>query len=92
MKKETSTDPLALCQAQLDQLAALEGRQADTTDIPEAPERNWRDARRFFRPRKEPISLRIDADLLDWLRRRSGQYQTEINRILREKMDAEQPG
>jgi uncharacterized protein (DUF4415 family) len=91
MKKETSTDRPALTEAQLDQLRALEGRRPDTTDIPEAPEQNWRDARRFFKPRKEPISLRIDADLLDWLRRRSGQYQTEINRILREKMDAERP-
>ena len=89
MKKATSTDGPVLTTSQLDQLAALEGRAPDTADIPEAPEQNWRDAGRFFKPRKEPISLRIDADLLDWLRRRSKQYQTEINRILREKMDAE---
>ena len=92
MKKETSTDRSALTEAQLDQLRALQGRTPDTTDIPEAPEQNWRDARRFFKPRKEPISLRIDADLLDWLRRRSEHYQTEINRILRERMDEERPG
>lgn len=91
MKTETSTARPVLTQAQLDQLKALDGRP-DTTDIPEAPEQNWRDARRFFKPRKEPISLRIDADLLDWLRRRSEHYQTEINRILRERMDADHPG
>lgn len=91
MRKETSTDRPALTKAQLDQLKTLDGRP-DTMDIPEAPEQNWRDARRFFKPRKEPISLRIDADLLDWLRRRSEHYQTEINRILRERMDADHPG
>ena len=91
MRKGISIEGPVLTNAQQDQLSALEGRRPDTVDIPEAPEQNWTGARRFFKPRKEPISLRIDADLLDRLRRRSGQYQTEINRILRERMDAEPP-
>jgi len=32
----------------------------------------------------------VDADVLDWLRGKHERYQTEINRILREKMVAEQ--
>jgi uncharacterized protein (DUF4415 family) len=40
-------------------------------------------------PRKEPISIRLDDDVLDWLRRRGDRYQTEINRILRLAMEAE---
>jgi uncharacterized protein (DUF4415 family) len=80
-----------LTEAQLAQLKALEGRAPDTVDIPEAPAENWQTARRgpFFRPRKEAISLRVDMDVLDWLRRRGPGYQTEINRILREKMETE---
>jgi uncharacterized protein (DUF4415 family) len=80
--------------AQLAQLNALENRRPDTEDIPEAPAGNWKTVRRgpFFRPRKEAISLRVDMDVLDWLRRRSPRYQTEINRILREKMEAETSG
>ena len=77
-----------LSDAQLAELAALDGKP-DTADIPEAPAANWRDARRLFRPRKEAISLRLDADVLDWLRRNSDRYQSEINRILRERMEAE---
>jgi len=80
-----------LTEAQLEQLRALD-EHPDTTDIPEAPEDNWRNARRLFKPRKEAISLRLDADVLDWLRRGSDRYQTEINRILREKMEAETRG
>jgi len=63
----------------------------DTDDIPEAPAANWANARRgvFYRPRKEAISLRLDMDVLDWLRRQGPGYQTTINRILRERMEAE---
>ncbi len=75
------------------QLRALDGREPDTQDIPEAPAENWQHARRgpdaMWRVRKEPISLRIDRDVLDWLRRQGPGYQTTINRILRERMEAE---
>jgi uncharacterized protein (DUF4415 family) len=86
MKKVISTETLT--EAQLAQLAALNGRP-DTDDIPQAPAENWQAARRLFRPRKEAISLRLDADILDWLKHRSERYQSEINRILRERMEAE---
>lgn len=42
-----------------------------------------------YRVRKKPISIRLDADVLDWLRTRHDRYQVEINRILRERMEAE---
>jgi uncharacterized protein (DUF4415 family) len=42
-----------------------------------------------FTPRKEAISLRVDMDVLDWLRRKGPGYQSIINRILRERMEAE---
>ncbi len=91
--KTARTDVLApLTDAQIAQLDGLEGRTPDTVDIPEAPAENWRNARRFFRPIKAPISIRVDADVLDWLKRRSDRYQVEINRILRRAMDAETPG
>ena len=89
MSKGTMTEP-GLTKAQLAQLRALDGHP-DTADIPEASSENWARARRLYRPRKEAISLRLDADVLDWLKRRSGRYQTEINRILREKMEADHP-
>jgi len=42
-----------------------------------------------FKAAKNPISLRLDIDVLDWLRRQGPGYQTTINRILREHMEAE---
>ena len=74
---------------QVAQLRAVEGDPIDTDDIPEAPAGNWATAERgrLYRPRKQAVSLRLDMDVLDWLRRRGAGYQTEINRILREKME-----
>jgi uncharacterized protein (DUF4415 family) len=76
---------------QMQQLHALQDREPDTQDIPEAPAENWQHAQRgaFWKPRKEAISLRVDMDALDWLRQQGPGYQTTINRILRERMQAE---
>lgn len=82
---------LKLTDDQMAQLHALEGRKPDTKDIPEAPAGNWQHAVRggFWKARKEAISLRVDMDVLDWLRRQGPGYQTTINRILRERMEAD---
>lgn len=47
----------------------------------------WKDARVVMPKRKEAITIRLDADLLAWFRRRQG-YQTRINAILRSYMHA----
>ena len=91
MEEQPSANAPTLTPNQLADLRAAEAAPPNTADIPEAPAANWAHARRFFKPRKEAISLRLDADVLDWLRRRHERYQPAINRILREKMEAE-PG
>jgi uncharacterized protein (DUF4415 family) len=47
----------------------------------------WKDAKVVLPRRKEVVTIRLDADLLDWLRRQPG-YQTRINAILRSYMKA----
>ena len=88
MKKETKTSRTPLPPDLQAQLNALDGCP-NTNDIPEASAENWRDARRFYKVRKEPISIRGDAAVMDRLRSKHERYQVEINRILREKMVAE---
>jgi uncharacterized protein (DUF4415 family) len=39
-------------------------------------------------PRKAAISLRLDADVLDWFRAQGNGYQTRINAVLRAYMEA----
>ncbi|MFZ0958409.1 MAG: BrnA antitoxin family protein [Candidatus Sulfotelmatobacter sp.] len=72
-------------------LAALPDDQIDTSDIPELPPGAWKDAirGRFYRPVKQAVSLRLDADVIAWLRKSGKGYQTRANRILRQSMLAD---
>jgi len=92
MSKYRTADGSKLTTAQIARLEEIEARIGEDDDFPPAPEANWASAvrGRFYKPRKEAISLRLDMDVLDWLRRKGPGYQTEINRILREKMLTEE--
>jgi uncharacterized protein (DUF4415 family) len=72
-------------------LAALPDNQIDTSDIPELPASAWKNAIRgkFYRPVKQAVSMRLDSDVIAWLRSSGKGYQTRANRILRERMLAE---
>jgi uncharacterized protein (DUF4415 family) len=72
-------------------LAALPDQQIDTSDIPELPPGAWKDAvrGRFYRPLKQAVSMRLDADVVAWLKLRGKGYQTRANSILRERMLAD---
>jgi uncharacterized protein (DUF4415 family) len=43
---------------------------------------------RFYRPIKQPVSLRVDADVLAWFRARGKKYQTYVNEVLRREMQS----
>jgi uncharacterized protein (DUF4415 family) len=42
---------------------------------------------KFHRSIKEPVTIRVDADVLAWLKRQGSGYQTRINKLLREAME-----
>ena len=67
-------------------MTRMRDRDIDLTDIPEI--RDWSTAvvGRFYRPIKESLTIRVDADVLAWLRSNGKGYQTRINTILREAM------
>ena len=44
---------------------------------------------KFYRPVKQAVSLRLDADAIAWLKKDGDGYQTRVNRMLRERMLAE---
>lgn len=76
--------------ATLKALEELPDDRIDTSDIPEVLD--WSNARRgvFYRPVKQQITLRLDADLIAWFRARAegGRgYQTDINRALRRHVE-----
>jgi uncharacterized protein (DUF4415 family) len=69
-------------------LAALPDDQIDKSDIPELTEKFWKNAIRnpFYRPVKKQLTVRVDADVLAWLRAAGRGYQTKLNAILRQAM------
>ena len=73
---------------QLETLANMKDEDIDTSDIPELTEEFWKNAVRgkFYRPVKKAISLRLDADVIAWLKKEGAGYQTRANKILREHM------
>jgi len=90
MKKGRSKPLTPEQQAELDVLTALPAEQIDTSDMPEV--RDWSGARRglLHPPVKRQITLRIDADVIEWFgsRRPKGEgYQTNVNRALREYVE-----
>jgi uncharacterized protein (DUF4415 family) len=87
-RREPGTPLTAEQRRQLEVLANKPDSEIDTSDIPELPEEAWKDAvrGRFYRPVKQAVSLRLDADVLAWLKKDGEGYQTRANRILRERM------
>ena len=80
--------------ANLEELARPPKHEIDTSDLPEWTEEMWKRAVRgkFYRPVKKAVSLRLDADVIAWLKKDGKGYQTRANRVLREKMLKEMAG
>jgi len=73
---------------ELAELAARPDSEIDYSDIPPLTEKFWKNAIRnpWYRPRKQQVTLRIDADVLAWLRREGKGYQSRLNSVLRNAM------
>jgi uncharacterized protein (DUF4415 family) len=71
-------------------LAAKPESEIDFSDIPATTERDWRGAQRgkFYRPVKRQLTVRIDADVIEWLKSQGRGYQSRLNEILRAAMVA----
>lgn len=87
MKKAGSKPLTAEQKKELAALARLPDDKIDTRSIPEV--KNWSGARRgaFYRPVKQQLTLRLDADVIAWFKDHAPKgegYQTDINRALRE--------
>jgi uncharacterized protein (DUF4415 family) len=69
-------------------LAAKPESEIDFSDLPATIEQDWQGARRgqFYRPVKKQLTVRIDADVLEWLKSQGKGYQRRLNAILRSAM------
>lgn len=87
-------DPNALApltqsqQRELAQLASMPDSAIDTSDVTPLSDTDWQGAKRnpFYKATKLSTTVRVDADVLHWLKSSGKGYQTRINHILREAM------
>lgn len=71
---------------ELRQLAAMPDSEIDTSDIPEITDFTGFEVGKFYRPVKQTVTVRLDADLLNWLKQGGKGYQSRMNAILRKEM------
>jgi len=74
--------------AQLKALADMPDSDIDYSDIPPLDDDFWKYAIRnpFYKPVKVATTVRVDYDVLVWLKRQGKGYQTRLNAILRDAM------
>lgn len=73
---------------ELKALMQLRDGQIDTSDIPEVTDWSKAVVGKFYRPIKEPVTIRLDADIVAQLKAEGPGYQTRINALLRQTMTA----
>jgi uncharacterized protein (DUF4415 family) len=59
-------------------------------ELADLPEDFWNEATVVEPTPKEPISLRVDADVLKWFKAQGPRYQSRINAVLRSYMTQRQ--
>ena len=83
-KKSTKSD--------LARIDRMRDSDINYSDIPALDKGFLKKATTAWPPVKRQLTIRIDADVLEWLKGHGKGYQTRINRILRVVMESQPPG
>jgi len=78
-----------LTKAQKRDIRAIAKKRDDDIDFSDVPPvLDWTNAEigKFYRPKKRPVTMRLDADVIDWLKADGRGYQTKANWLLRSAM------
>ncbi len=83
-----SLNELSVSKKRLKKLKAIKDEDIDYSDIPELDEEFWEKAEVRLPETKKGVYIRLDGDVLDWLKSQGKGYQTRINAILRAYYEA----
>jgi uncharacterized protein (DUF4415 family) len=73
-------------------LAAKRDEDIDFSDIPLKLDWSKAEMGKFYRPPKKTVTMRLDADVLEWLKGYGKGYQTRVNLLLRHAMTNSRQG
>ena len=82
-----------LTKEQKREIAAIAARKDEEIDLSEMPEIvDWSGAEvgKFYRPPKRSVTMRVDADVIEWLKSYGPGYQSRANMLLRHAMSSTQ--
>jgi uncharacterized protein (DUF4415 family) len=67
-------------------IAAMKDEDIDLSDMPEVVDWSRAEVGKFYRPPKKAVTMRLDSDVLEWLKGYGKGYQTRANLLLRHAM------
>jgi uncharacterized protein (DUF4415 family) len=67
-------------------IAAKRDQDIDFSDAPPVVDWSGAEIGKFYRPVKRPVTMRLDADVIEWLKSEGRGYQTRANWLLRHAM------
>jgi uncharacterized protein (DUF4415 family) len=75
-----------------ERLRRMRDADIDDSDIPRLNKSFWKNARLVMPEPKDRLTIRVDHDVVEWLKKGGSGYQTRINAILRSYMKARSEG
>jgi uncharacterized protein (DUF4415 family) len=85
----TTSESRAKGETDFKRLREMRDRDIDDSDIPKLDKAFWEAAKLTMPQPKDRLTIRLDHDLVEWLKQRGSGYQTRINAILRSYMNAQ---
>ena len=80
---------MSISKKRLQEIDAIPEEDIDYSDIPEADAEFWRRAELHMPQSKQGVYVRLDADVLAWLKSKGKGYQTRLNAMLRVLMESD---
>jgi uncharacterized protein (DUF4415 family) len=85
--RKTLTE-ISISEERLKELSERPDSAIDYSDIPELDEDFWKTAKVHQPANKERLTVRFDADLVQWFKQQGKGYQTRMNSVLRSYYEA----
>ena len=90
LTKMQSGEGLEQSRTDWNRLDAMSEKDIDASDIPVLDAAFFDNAEVIMPPEKKHVSIRLDADVLDWMKSQGKGYQSRINAVLRAYYEAHQ--
>jgi len=78
--------PIKNRKRQIAVIAAKKDADIDLSEMPEVLDWSGAEIGKFYRPPKKPVTMRLDTDIVGWLKSYGRGYQTRVNILLRHAM------